>query len=696
MSKLVILESPSKAKTVKKYLGADFEVMASKGHIRDLPKSKLGIDVDNGFAPQYVNMSDKKELISELKKAAAKSDFVYLATDPDREGEAIAWHLATVLGLDMNSENRVAFNEITKKSVLSGMQSPQRINTDLVDAQQARRALDRLVGYKISPLLWKKVRKGLSAGRVQSVALRLIVDREKEIRAFVPEEFWTIDAKLSKDKKTFTAKLVSDAAGKKAELACKEEADAVLAAVEGLPFTVTSVKRGVKNRQPTPPFNTSALQQEASRRLGFTAQRTMRIAQQLYEGIELAGSGSTGLITYMRTDSLRISEEARAVGNRYIAETFGESYLPKTPRYFKSKANAQDAHEAIRPTSVEMTPESVKSALSPEQYKLYKLIWERFIASLMAACVMDTVSVDMTCGAYVFRSSGFTVRFDGFTRLYVEAKDEKDEEGAALPPLEVGDSPKLKGIEGNQHFTQAPQRYNEATLIKALEENGIGRPATYAPILTNISNREYIEKEKKAFKPTPLGETVTELMLQYFKKIVNVKFTAEMEASLDKIGAGEKNWVDVISEFYDDFDKTLKSAEKEMDGKRVKVPDVETDVVCELCGRKMVEKNGRFGKFLACPGYPDCKNTKPIVTEMPGACPVCGAKLLKRRSKKGYTYFGCEHNPKCGFMSWDEPTAETCPACGKTLFKKKGMLLCHNEGCGYTREKKSGRKAAEK
>lgn len=696
MSKLVIVESPSKAKTIKKYLGSGFEVMASKGHVRDLPKSKLGIDVEHDFKPQYVNMADKRELISGLKKAAAASDGVYLATDPDREGEAISWHLATMLGLDLDSENRVSFNEITKNGVLKGMENPKKINMDLVDAQQARRVLDRLVGYKISPLLWKKVKKGLSAGRVQSVALRLIVDREKEIRAFVPEEFWSIDAKLIKDKKTFDSKLVTDTNGKKIELHCKEDADNLLKAIEGKPFVVTNVKKGVKTRRPAPPFNTSALQQEASRKLNFTAQRTMRIAQQLYEGVDIPGMGSTGLITYMRTDSLRISEEARASGNKYISENFGEKYLPKSPRYYKSKANAQDAHEAIRPAVIEITPESLKGVLTAEQHKLYKLIWDRFIASLMAACLMDTVSVDITCGDYVFRSNGFTVKFDGYTALYVEGKDEKDEEGGALPELSVGDEPKLKELGGNQHFTQPPQRYNEATLIKALEENGIGRPATYAPILANILNREYIEKEKKSIKPTPLGETVTELMIEYFKKIVNVKFTAEMESNLDKIEAGDEDWVSVIREFYDDFDKTLKSAEKAMDGVRVKVPDVETDVVCELCGRKMVEKTGRFGKFLACPGYPECKNTKPIVTEMPGACPLCGGKILKKRSKKGYTYFGCEHNPKCGFMSWDEPTNEICPNCKKTLFKKKGALVCLTEGCGYTRERASSRKASEK
>ncbi len=683
MSKLVILESPSKAKTVQKYLGSDFTVMACKGHIRDLPKSTLGIDVEHSFTPKYVNMADKKELISTLKKAADKSDFVYLATDPDREGEAISWHLATILGLDITEQNRVSFHEITKKGVVKGMENPTVINMDVVDAQQARRVLDRLVGYKLSPLLWKKVKKGLSAGRVQSVALRLIVDREKEIRAFVPEEFWTIDAKLQKDRKNFTAKLYANASGKKIEIKNGDEAAKILGELEGKPFTVKSVKKGIKTRQPAPPFNTSALQQEASRKLGYTAKRTMRIAQALYEGVDVPGMGSTGLITYMRTDSTRISEEARAAGNEYIKNTFGDKYLPDKPRYYKQKASAQDAHEAVRPTVVTLTPEFLQKTLTVEQYKLYKLIWERFMASLMAASIYDTVNVDIACGEYIFKANGLTVKFDGYTKLYIEGKDENEEEGSALPALAVGDVLALKSLDKNQHFTQPPMRYTEATLIKALEENGIGRPATYAPILTNIQNREYIETEKKSLKPTPLGETVTELMCEYFKKIVDVKFTANMETNLDKVEAGELNWVESVEDFYADFEKTLKSAEKALDGKHVKVPDVETEEICELCGRKMVEKNGRFGKFLACPGYPECKNTKAIVTEMPGSCPKCGAKIVKRKSKKGYTYYACESGAKCGFMSWEEPTKELCPECGKTLFKKKGMILCHREGCTY-------------
>ncbi|MBR5452079.1 MAG: type I DNA topoisomerase [Clostridia bacterium] len=695
MSKLVILESPSKAKTVQKYLGNDYRVMACKGHVRDLPKSTLGIDINKSFAPKYVNMADKKELISTLKKAAASSEQVYLATDPDREGEAISWHLATLLDLDIKDKNRVSFHEITKKGVIKGMENPTEINMDVVDAQQARRVLDRLVGYKLSPLLWKKVKKGLSAGRVQSVALRLIVDREKEIRAFVPEEFWSIDAKLQKDRKTFDAKLVATIDGKKYEIKNGEEAATVLSSIEGLPFVVTNVKKGVKTRQPAPPFNTSTLQQEASRKLNFTASRTMRVAQQLYEGIDVAGMGSTGLITYMRTDSLRISEDARAAANEFIKTTYGDKYLPEKPRYFKQKSSAQDAHEAVRPAIVTLTPDSIQSSLTAEQYKLYKLIWDRFMASLMSAATLDTVNVDIACGDYLFKSTGSTVKFDGFTRLYTEGKDEDEEQENILPALSVGDEPKLKSLDKNQHFTQPPMRYSEATLIKALEENGIGRPATYAPILTNIQNREYIEKEKKSLKPTPLGETVTELMLEHFKKIVDVKFTANMETNLDKIEAGEKNWVDTIDDFYKDFEVTLKSAEKSLDGKHVKVPDVETDVICELCGRKMVEKSGKFGKFLACPGYPECKNTKPIVKEMSGACPVCGGKMLQKKSKRGYTYYACENGPQCKFMSWEEPTSKTCPNCGKTLFKKKGLILCHNEGCGYQKETATRTKKAE-
>ncbi len=696
MSKLVILESPSKAKTVQKYLGSGYEVVGCTGHIRDLPKSSIGIDIEHDFAVKYTNLANKKDIIKKLKDLAEKSEFVYLATDPDREGEAISWHLAHVLGLDLNEENRVVFNEITKSGVMTGMSNPRKVDLDLVDAQQARRVLDRLVGYKISPFLWKKVKRGLSAGRVQSVALRLIVDREKEIRAFVPEEYWTIEARLLKDRKKFSAKFHGTDGGKKIEIKNEAEANAILDVVKDGEFKVASVKNGTRTKQPAPPFNTSTMQQEASRRLGYDGKRTMRIAQQLYEGVEIPGKGSIGLITYMRTDSLRISEEARAAAATFIEARFGKNYLPSKPRYFKAKKGTQDAHEAIRPTSIDITPQSVKDVLPAEQYKLYKLIWERFLASLMAACLQDTVAVDIHNNGYCFKASGYTVKFDGYTALYVEARDEDEEENSAIPPLTVGETLKtdsVNGVKAEQHFTQPPVRYNYATLTKALDENGIGRPATYAPIISNIEQRDYVTKISKAYAPTVLGETVTELMCEYFKKIVDVKFTANMEEELDLIGDGQIQWLETIRKFYDDFAKTLKSAEENMDGKRVKVPDEETDVVCELCGRKMVIKNGRFGKFLACPGYPECKNAKPLTGDIKGSCPNCGSKLVQRSTKKGKKFYGCGNYPNCKFMTWDEPTAENCPTCGKTLFKGRGKLHCLTENCGFekavTRRKKS-------
>ena len=671
--------------------------MASTGHVRDLPKSTMGIDVEHDFAPKYTNLAAKKDVIKKLKDAAAESDFVYLATDPDREGEAISWHLAHILGLDLSQQNRVVFNEITKSGVNVGMSNPRSVDINLVDAQQARRVLDRLVGYKLSPFLWKKVKRGLSAGRVQSVALRLIVDREKEIRAFVPEEYWTIEAKLIKDKSKFIAKFYGTADGKKMEIPNEGTANDILSKINNGEFAVAEVKNGTRTYQPAPPFNTSTMQQDASRKLGYDGKRTMRIAQVLYEGVDIPGKGTTGLITYMRTDSLRISEEARAAGNAFIVKTYGEKYLPSKPRYYKAKKGAQDAHEAIRPTSLDLNPEEVKSALTAEQYKLYKLIWDRFIASLMAACIHDTVAVSTVNAGYLFKSSGYTVKFDGFTRLYVEGKDEDDEKGSVIPKLTVGEIlpvDKTKGIAKEQHFTQPPVRYNYATLTKALDENGIGRPSTYAPIVTNIEQREYIDKVAKAYAPTPLGETVTDLMCEYFKKIVDVKFTAGMEESLDEIGEGKLNWIETIRKFYGDFEKTLKNAENEMAGKRVKVPDEETDEICELCGRKMVIKSGRFGKFLACPGYPECKNTKPIVADIVGNCPICGNKLVMRNTKSHHKFYGCSGYPNCKFMTWNEPSKENCPQCGKTLFKEKGKLLCLAEGCGF--EKANTRKRSPK
>ena len=696
MSKLVIVESPTKVKSVQKYLGKDYTVMASMGHIRDLPKSKLGVDIENGFKPQYINMAEKKELIKSLKTAAANSDEVYLATDPDREGEAISWHLAQILALDLNDKNRIAFNEITESGIKAGISSPHKIDLNLVDAQQARRVLDRIVGYKLSPFLWKKVKSGLSAGRVQTVALRLIVEREREIEKFVSEEYWSIDAKLTKSRRSFFAKLFGTADGKKIDtIPDGESAKKIVDSLENAEYKVTELKKGTRNKQPVPPFITSTLQQEASRKLGFTGQRTMRIAQQLYEGVDVPGYGTVGLITYMRTDSLRISEEARSAATRYITERYGANYLPKTPRYFKTKSGAQDAHEAIRPTIINITPEIASSALTAEQYKLYKLIWERFIASLMAACVQNTVSVGITAGDYLFKASGYSVKFDGFTVLYVEGKDEDGEDESSLPDMQVGDVLKLKELSPNQHFTQPPARYTEPTLIKALDENGIGRPSTYAPIISNILQRDYIEREKKALKPTQLGTVVVDLITEYFKKIIDVKFTANLEQQLDKIGAGDINWVDTISDFYKDFDALYKKAESSMDGKRVKVPEVETDVVCDKCGRKMVIKSGRFGKFLACPGYPDCKNTKPLPEdEVKQPCPKCGAKLVKRISKKGKKFYGCSNYPHCDFASPGVPTGEICKECGSYIISGlRGRKYCMNSDCptrakGKTKEKK--------
>ncbi len=691
MSKLLIVESPSKVKPIKKYLGGDYNVMASVGHIRDLPKSKLGVDIEHGFKPQYINMPDKKDVIKSLKDAAAECDEVYLATDPDREGEAISWHLAQILAIDMDAKNRVTFNEITKSGVTAGIKEPRKININLVDAQQARRVLDRIVGYKLSPFLWKKVKSGLSAGRVQTVALRLIVEREREIEKFVSEEFWSVDAKLASGRKTFNAKLYGYADGKKIEkIENGEQAQSIVDSLENAVYTVTDIKKGKRTRQPAPPFITSTLQQEASRKLGFTGQRTMRIAQQLYEGVEIKGTGVTGLITYMRTDSLRISEEARAAAGEYINQRFGSKYLPASPRYFKTKSGAQDAHEAIRPTVINLSPEKVKDSLTSEQYKLYKLVWERFIASLMAACIQDTVNVSIAAGDYLFKASGYSVRFDGFTALYEEGKDEEGDSEVALPDMNKDDVLKLRELTPNQHFTQPPARYTEPTLIKALDDNGIGRPSTYAPIISNILNRDYIEREKKSLVPTKLGMVVVDLMVENFRRIFDVKFTANLEEQLDKIGAGELNWVDTISGFYDDFEKHYKKAEDLLDGKRVKVPDVETDVICEKCGSKMVIKSSRYGKFLACPNYPQCKNTKPVPEdEVDQPCPKCGSKLIRRTSRKGKKFYGCSQYPKCDFAAPGIPTGEICPECGGYIIAGiRGRNYCMNSECP-TRKKTS-------
>lgn len=692
MSNLVIVESPAKAKTIQKYLGEGYEVIASMGHVRDLPKSKLGVDTEHDFQPQYGDMKGKEDVIKELKKRAKKCEKVYLATDPDREGEAISWHIAQMLNLDMNENNRIAFNEITKSGVKAGMNNPHKIDVDLVNAQQARRILDRLVGYKLSPFLWKKVKRGLSAGRVQSVAVKIIVDRENEIRKFVPKEYWSIDAKFTApgSRSVFDASL-SAVDGKKFEIINEEEANKLLAGLEGAEYTVKSIRKRVSKKQPSPPFITSTLQQEASRKLNFTAKRTMKAAQELYEGVDITGIGAVGLITYMRTDSLRISDEAKAAAAQYIETVYGKEYLPPEPRVYKTKNNAQDAHEAIRPSMVELTPARVKENLTSDQFRLYKLIWERFIASQMANALLDTVSVDISANNCTFRASGYSVKFDGFMVLYVESADTAEESKKVLPPLEVDDKLKLKSIGGNQHFTQPPARYTEASLIKALEENGIGRPSTYAPTITTIINRLYVEHEGKQLKPTNLGEAITQLMQEHFEKIVDAKFTAQMEADLDEVEHGKKEWVSALHEFYDDFAKTLEEAETAMEGKRVKVPDEETDVVCELCGRNMVVKYSRFGKFLACPGFPECKNTKKIVQETEGNCPMCGKKMLLKKSKKGRSFYGCEGYPECSFMTWNVPSEEKCPQCGSSLFikgGKSGKLICEKPDCGYERELK--------
>ncbi len=690
MSNLVIVESPAKAKTIQKYLGKNYEVVASMGHIRDLPKSKLGVDVEDHFKPVYVEIKGKEDLVKTLKKEAKKSDKIYLATDPDREGEAISWHLAQMLGMDLKEANRVTFNEITKTGIHNGMDAPRTIDQNLVDAQQARRILDRIVGYKLSPFLWKKVRKGLSAGRVQSVAVRLIVDRELEIRAFKAKEYWTVDAKLlaQGSRSAFGAKLHSKD-NKKLTINNKEEADQVLADLKDAPFVVSSVKTGLRKRSPAPPFTTSTLQQDASNKLGFQARRTMKAAQELYEGVEINEIGAVGLITYMRTDSLRVSQEAVDEASQFILSNYGKNYLPQSPRVYKSKNNAQDAHEAIRPTMPSLTPAQVKPNLTADQYKLYKLIWERFIASQMANALLDTVSADVAANNYLFKASGYSVRFDGFTVLYdVPQKEEDEGSSGMLPMLQAGDPLKVKDLQGNQHFTQPPARYTEASLIKALEENGIGRPSTYAPTITTILTRGYVEREAKSLKPTVLGEVTTKLMEEQFSNIVDVEFTANMERYLDKVEEGTTDWVKTLEEFYGDFAKTLEKAEENMSGTRVKIPDEETDVVCDLCGRKMVIKVGRFGKFLACPGFPECKNTKKLVQETGGFCPVCGGKVLAKKSKNGKGYYGCEHNPKCPFMTWDKPLTDICPKCGATLFKKAGKagkVHCLKEGCGYER-----------
>ncbi len=684
---LVIVESPAKAKTIEKYLGGDYKVTASMGHLRDLPKSKMGVDIENGFEPQYIPVRDKKELIGQLKKEAKSAGTVYLATDPDREGEAISWHLKELLELPDEKAKRVTFNEITKKVVTESIQNPRAIDQDLVDAQQARRILDRIVGYKLSPLLWRKIKTGLSAGRVQSVATRMVVDREDEIKSFVSQEYWLLDARLSREDKSgsFVARFHGKG-DKKQELHSREEVDAVINAVSASPFEVSSLKRGQKQRSPAPPFITSTLQQEASRRLSMTPRRAMSIAQQLYEGVEISGQGTVGLITYMRTDSLRLSDEALNSARDFIIKRYGPEYYPSQPRRFKTKAGAQDAHEAIRPTDVNLTPELVRKDLSQEQYRLYRLIWGRFTACQMSNALYDNVSVDVSSAGYVFRANYSEMKFPGYTAVYEEAKDEESQELLnPLPSLSQGERLLLEKIDPQQQFTQPPARYTEATLIRAMEEKGIGRPSTYAPTISTISSHDYVIKEGKYLRPTPLGEVVTGLMKEHFADIVDLKFTNQMEEELDGIEQGKAKWRDVLSEFYGDFDREFEQAETALDGVKLKVPDVLSDEYCDVCGKQMVVKKGKFGHFLACPGFPDCTFTKPIVVEMPGKCPKCGGRILKRSSKKGYVFYACERGTDCGFITWDVPTKDFCPACGKTMFKRSGRgplkSFCINEGC---------------
>ncbi len=690
MSKLVIVESPAKAKTIKKYLGTGYEVVASMGHIRDLNPNRLSVDIKKKFAPKYEIIKGKEKLADDLVKLAEKSDYVYLATDPDREGEAISWHLAYLLGLDLNDSNRVTFNEITKTGVSAGMNAPRKIDIDLVNAQQARRILDRLVGYKLSPFLSQKIRKGLSAGRVQSVAVRIVVDREEKIRAFKPEEYWSIDAKFipKGSRKAFSAAFYGNAEGK-IKLTSQQQTETILNELkEAQPF-VSKLRHGTRKRQPAPPFITSTLQQEASRKLGFQSKRTMKVAQELYEGVELQDMGAVGLITYMRTDSLRLSEDALDAAETYIQKTWGSQYLPKDGhRHFKSRSNAQDGHEAIRPTDVNLSPDSIKESLSNDQYKLYKLIWERFLACQMAECIQKTTQADITVGDYLFKASGYVVDFDGYTVLYVESRDTAEEEKESeLPELSKDMPLRVKEMTPNQHFTQPPARYTEASLIKAMEEYGIGRPSTYAATISTITSREYVRRENKTLYPTELGEVTTKLMEERFPKIVNVKFTAQMEQNLDTVEEGKYGWVQLLTDFYGDFADTLKQAKEEMKGVKIELEEDKTDLVCDKCGKPMVVKFGRYGKFVACSGYPDCKNIVKIVAVLKDVpCPKCGGNVVVKNTKKGRVFYGCMNYPNCDFVSWYEPTTEKCPQCGAVLFRKKGkkpVIFCHTEGCGY-------------
>lgn len=697
--KLVIVESPAKAKTIEKYLGKNYVVEASMGHVRDLPKSQLGVDIENDYNPKYITIRGKGELLSKLRKLAKKSDKIYLATDPDREGEAISWHLANVLKIDENENCRIEFNEITKDAVKNSIKHPRKINCNLVDAQQARRVLDRLVGYEISPLLWRNVKWGLSAGRVQSAALKLICDREEEIKKFNPEEYWTVDVKLKKGKKSFPVKLTTKNK-KKIEIKNKEQADQIIDELKENEYIVSKIKKGTKNKNPLAPFTTSTLQQEASKKLNFMTKKTMSVAQQLYEGVEVKKFGTVGLITYMRTDSVRISKEAQEKALNFIDETYGKEYVPEEPRVYKGKKNIQDAHEAIRPTYVEITPEIAKANLSNDQYKLYALIWKRFIASQMATCILNTNSLEIKNGDYTLRASGSTIKFDGFMKVYEYISGE-EEESVLLPELEENEVLKEESIEGKQHFTQPPARYSEAAFVKLLEEKGIGRPSTYVPTISTLISRKYVDREKKILIPTELGFIVNYILSNYFKQIVDTDFTAEMEVKLDNVEAGKESWTHIVDEFFTPLKEDIEKAEKEIS--KVIIEDKVSDVPCDKCGRLMVIKHGRFGDFLACPGYPECQNTKPIVEEVDANCPLCGGKILVKRSKKGNRFYGCSNYPECNFVSWYEPTNEKCPECGSYMVKRysksKGEYLqCSDKECKYEKiiEKNNDENNSEK
>lgn len=681
---LVIVESPAKAKTIEKYLGKNYVVEASMGHVRDLPKSQTGVDIENNFTPKYITIRGKGDLLDKLKKLAKKSDKIFLATDPDREGEAISWHLANVLKIEAAEKCRIEFNEITKEAVKASIKKPRTINTNLVDAQQARRILDRLVGYEISPILWRNVKWGLSAGRVQSAALKIICEREEEINNFQAKEYWTVDTKLKKGKKSFDIKLLSKN-GKKFEIENEIEARKIIEELKINSFIVKRVKKGTKNKNPLPPFTTSTLQQDASKKLNYMTKRTMSIAQQLYEGVEIKGYGTVGLITYMRTDSVRISKEAQEKAIGFINNNYGENYVPKEPRSYKGKKNIQDAHEAIRPTFIEITPEVAKNNLSAEQYKLYTLIWQRFVASQMSSCILNTNSIDIENGDYKLRASGSTIKFDGFMKLY-EYIAEDEEDGVLLPEIEENEELELSSIEGKQHFTQPPPRFSEASFVKLLEEKGIGRPSTYVPTISTIVDRKYVQREKRILIPTELGFIVNNILSEYFKQIVDADFTADMETKLDEVEEGKENWTRVVAEFFEPLKVAIEKAEKEIS--KVVIEDKVSDVPCDKCGKMMVIKHGRFGDFLACPGYPECQNTKPIVEKIDAPCPLCGGNVVLKRSKRGNKFYGCSNYPECNFVSWYEPSKEKCTECNSHMYirysKAKGKYLeCSNKECKH-------------